>query len=203
MRLGDDRQVCHCLLQRLALARRAIIGIYFPPIPWPMTLTKETSVPFTQRRVDKNKSIVMRWMAIALVQRFNGDPKITRGSNFEFRSPLCGSRGETWDGCCLAKGGKTAPRVSWARQISHKLFLQAHFNFMCLQLLTNWVTRKIVLVLFQHFLLYSKRPHGTSICSGEDASSRSINLTSLISAAVDFPSGRWNHRASNVSTWET
>jgi len=27
VRSGDDRQVCH-----------AIIGIYFPPIPWPMTL---------------------------------------------------------------------------------------------------------------------------------------------------------------------
>jgi len=37
VRSGDDRQVCHRLLQRLALARRAIIGIYFPPIPWPMT----------------------------------------------------------------------------------------------------------------------------------------------------------------------
>jgi len=37
MRLGDDRQVCHRLLQRLALVRRAIIGIYFPPIQCPMT----------------------------------------------------------------------------------------------------------------------------------------------------------------------
>ncbi len=37
MRSGDDRQVCHRLLQRLALARRTIIRIYFPPIPWPMT----------------------------------------------------------------------------------------------------------------------------------------------------------------------
>ena len=37
VRSGDDRQVCHRLLQCLALARRAIIGIYFPPIPWPMT----------------------------------------------------------------------------------------------------------------------------------------------------------------------
>jgi len=37
VRSGDDRQVCHRLLQHLALARCAIIGIYFPPIPWPMT----------------------------------------------------------------------------------------------------------------------------------------------------------------------
>ena len=37
VRSGDDRCVCHRLLQRLALARRAIIGIYFPPRPWPMT----------------------------------------------------------------------------------------------------------------------------------------------------------------------
>jgi len=37
VRSGDDRQVRHRLLQRLALARRAIIGICFPPIPWPMT----------------------------------------------------------------------------------------------------------------------------------------------------------------------
>ncbi len=44
MRSGDDRQVCHRLLQRLALARRAIIGIYFPPIPWPMTLSPTTKV---------------------------------------------------------------------------------------------------------------------------------------------------------------
>ena len=42
VRSGDDRQVCHRLLQRLALARRAIIGIYFPPIPWPMTLSPTT-----------------------------------------------------------------------------------------------------------------------------------------------------------------
>jgi len=42
VRSGDDRQVCLRLLQRLALARRAIIGIYFPPIPWPMT---QWSVP--------------------------------------------------------------------------------------------------------------------------------------------------------------
>ncbi len=39
VRSGDDRQVCLRLLQRLASARRAIIGIYFPPIPWPMTIT--------------------------------------------------------------------------------------------------------------------------------------------------------------------
>ena len=37
VRLGDDRQVCLRLLQPLASARRAIIGVYFPPIPWPMT----------------------------------------------------------------------------------------------------------------------------------------------------------------------
>ena len=37
VRSGDDRQVCHRLLQRLALARRAITGMSFPPIPWPMT----------------------------------------------------------------------------------------------------------------------------------------------------------------------
>ncbi len=36
-------------------------------------------------------------------------------------------------------------------------------------------------------LLYSKRPHGTSIRSGEDTMSRSINLASLISAADNFP----------------
>ena len=38
--VSDDRLVCHHLLQRLALARRALIGMYFPPIPWPMTDTK-------------------------------------------------------------------------------------------------------------------------------------------------------------------
>ena len=37
VRSGDDRQVRHRLLQRLALARRAIIRISFPTIPWPMT----------------------------------------------------------------------------------------------------------------------------------------------------------------------
>ena len=42
VRSGDDRQVCLRLLQRLASARRAIIGIYFPPIPWPMTLSPTT-----------------------------------------------------------------------------------------------------------------------------------------------------------------
>jgi len=52
VRSGDDRQVCHRLLQRLALARRAIIRIYFPPIPWPMTVTcglcvLQVSCPFS------------------------------------------------------------------------------------------------------------------------------------------------------------
>ncbi len=42
VRSGDDRQARHCLLQRLALARRALIGISFPPIPWPMTLSPTT-----------------------------------------------------------------------------------------------------------------------------------------------------------------
>ena len=38
VRSGDDRQVRHRLLQRLALARHAILaGITIPPIPWPMT----------------------------------------------------------------------------------------------------------------------------------------------------------------------
>ena len=46
VRSGDDRQVCHRLLQRLALARRAIIGIYFPPIPWPMTACERFVVKF-------------------------------------------------------------------------------------------------------------------------------------------------------------
>ncbi len=41
VRSGDDRQVCLRLLQRLASARRAIIGIYFPPIPWPMTSKRQ------------------------------------------------------------------------------------------------------------------------------------------------------------------
>ncbi len=42
VRSGDDRQARHCLLQRLALARRAIVGISFPTIPWPMTLSPMT-----------------------------------------------------------------------------------------------------------------------------------------------------------------
>jgi len=43
-RSGDDRQARHRLLQRLALARRAIlIGISFPPIPWPMTGPREVT----------------------------------------------------------------------------------------------------------------------------------------------------------------
>ena len=37
VRSGDVRRVCHRLLQRLASARRAIIGISLPTIPWPMT----------------------------------------------------------------------------------------------------------------------------------------------------------------------
>ena len=39
-RSGDDRQARYCSLQLLALARRAIIWISFPPIPWPMTLSR-------------------------------------------------------------------------------------------------------------------------------------------------------------------
>ena len=40
---GDDRQVRHRLLQRLALARRAILaGITILPIPWHMTLSPTT-----------------------------------------------------------------------------------------------------------------------------------------------------------------
>ncbi len=49
VRSGDDGHVCLRLLQRLASARRAIIGIYFPPIPWPMTsmCAAETVTCFT------------------------------------------------------------------------------------------------------------------------------------------------------------
>ena len=45
VRSGDDRQVRHRLLQRLALARRAILArITIPPIPWPMTDTQDDSI---------------------------------------------------------------------------------------------------------------------------------------------------------------
>ena len=43
-RSGDGRQARQCLLQHLALARCTIIGISFPPIPWPMTLSPMTEV---------------------------------------------------------------------------------------------------------------------------------------------------------------
>ena len=43
-------------------------------------------------------------------------------------------------------------------------------------------------------LLYSKRPYGTSICSGEDATSRSIDLASLISAAVKVAGALRRHK---------
>ena len=46
MRSGDDRQVCHHLLQRLTLVRRAIIKTYFPPISWPMTHLRQKEVHF-------------------------------------------------------------------------------------------------------------------------------------------------------------
>ncbi len=42
VRSGDDRQARHRLLQHLSLARRTIIGISFPPVPWPMTLSPMT-----------------------------------------------------------------------------------------------------------------------------------------------------------------
>jgi len=51
VRSGDDRQVCHRLLQRLALARRAIIGIDFPPIPWPMTWTDQLRWNYRRRPI--------------------------------------------------------------------------------------------------------------------------------------------------------
>ena len=44
VRSGVVRRVCHRLLQRLAPARRAIIGISFPTIPWPMTGTPTMTV---------------------------------------------------------------------------------------------------------------------------------------------------------------
>ena len=97
--------------------------------------------------------------------RFHRNPKRMRGRNPEFQKPLC-EQGKTW-GCCLVKGGQTVLGVSWPLQKSHRLFLQAQSRFLCQQLLTIWVTHEIVLVLFRPFLLYSKRPHGTSICSGE------------------------------------
>jgi hypothetical protein len=53
VRLGDDRQVCHRLLQRLALARRAIVGICFPPIPWPMTELEAAADHFNWEERDK------------------------------------------------------------------------------------------------------------------------------------------------------
>ncbi len=54
VRSGDDRQVCHRLLQRLASARRAIIGIYFPPIPWPMTLAPTNEAISREIYAEKN-----------------------------------------------------------------------------------------------------------------------------------------------------
>jgi hypothetical protein len=48
---------------------------------------------------------------------------------------------------------------------------------------TPFFTPVILLYSKRVILLYSKRPHGTSIRSGEDATSRSINLASLILAA--------------------
>jgi len=56
VRSGDDRQVCHRLLQRLALATRAITGIYFPSIPWPMTVWYQKITYFVLRQRRNRKS---------------------------------------------------------------------------------------------------------------------------------------------------
>ncbi len=45
VRSGNDRQVRHHLLQRLALARCATLAkITIPPIPWPMTIIYDVNV---------------------------------------------------------------------------------------------------------------------------------------------------------------
>ena len=91
------------------------------------------------------------WCDGRLLIWFDGDPTRMRGGDSEFQKPLC-EQGETW-GCCLAKGGQTTLKVSWPRQKSHRLFLQAQTSFLCQQSLTNWVTHRIVLVLFLPFTL--------------------------------------------------
>ena len=90
---------------------------------------------------------------------FDGDPKEWDGKIPNFKA---GENVRVLS--CERRTDRT--RVSWPRQKSHRPFLLAQTSFLCQQLLTNWVTHKIVLVLFRP-LLYSKRPHGTSIRSGE------------------------------------
>jgi hypothetical protein len=80
---------------------------------------------------------------------FNGDPKEWDGKTPNFKA---GENVRVLS--CERRTDRT--RVSWPRQKSHRLFLLAQTSFLCQQPLTNWVTHKIV-----------KRPHGTSICSGE------------------------------------
>ncbi len=60
---------------------------------------------------------------------------------------------------------------------------------------TPFFTPAILLYSKRVILLYSKRPHGTSIRSGEDATSRSINLASLILAADDPVMAKMIHSA--------
>ena len=135
----------------------------------------------------------MRWMAIALVLQRRPKKNESEIQSFEILSV---SRGKTW-GLCLTKGGQTTLRVSGhARNLTDFSCWDtlASCTSNCSQIgVTPFFTPVILRYSKRVILLYSKRPHGTSICSGEDATSRSIDLTSLILAADNFPSGWWKN----------
>ncbi len=128
-----------------------------------------------ERRVAENKCITMRWTAIALVRR---RPKKNEGAKFRIsKASLC-EQGKTW-GCSLAKGGQTSLRA-FDFSCRHRLVT----SFLCQQSLTNWVTHKIILVLCWSFTIQQKTTRN-SHSQWWSATSTSIDLASLISAAVD------------------
>ncbi len=103
IRSGDDRQVCHRLLQHLALARRAILaGITIPPIPWPMTairfiaereppIAPSLSCPlraicFIAERKPQRRAVQCRVFQRPAVSRFIVKPSSTPSSRHPFIS---------------------------------------------------------------------------------------------------------------------
>ena len=106
--------------------------------------------------------------------------------------------------------GKHEDPVSQNEDRPHSAFSGRTTNFMefscydalasctsnCTQIgVTLFFTPVILLYIKRVILLYNKRPHGTSICSGEEAMSRSINLVSLIF-------GCWRNVTLNTMHWK-
>jgi hypothetical protein len=94
----------------------------------------------------------------------------------------------------------------------HGLLLQALFSFLCQQLLTNWVTCKKVLVLFQSFYSNTVKDHtelAFAVVRTQQTDPATLQALSWLMLSVFLLVGGKTHCAlivvcaRNVITWDT